>query len=132
MTRKLTVLFFSSTLLSSGQETKKYASLRHDWSGKLALLGERNRICVLLIWNSIFRSLFSTQLTHNILRNFSKKFSPTWRSFNKFTLLVTSSKTQLTGSIIIPRWRTAYCFWSKYFENQPRYEKVVKGLHIKL
>ena len=37
---------------------------------------------------------------------------------------MTSSKTQLIGSIIIPRWRTAYCFWSKYFENQPRYEKV--------
>jgi uncharacterized membrane protein YcgQ (UPF0703/DUF1980 family) len=36
----------------------------------------------LSIRNSIFRSLFSTQLTHNILRNFSKKFSPTWRSFN--------------------------------------------------
>jgi hypothetical protein len=80
--------------------------------------------------NSIFRSLFSTQLTHNILRNFSKKFSPTWRSFNKFTLLLTSSKTQLIRSIIIPRWRAAHCFWSKYFENQARYKKVVKGLHI--
>jgi hypothetical protein len=60
----------------------------------------------LSIWNSIFWSLFSTQLTRNILRNFSKKFSPTWRSFNKFTLLVTSSKTQLIRSIIIPRWQT--------------------------
>jgi sRNA-binding regulator protein Hfq len=47
-------------------------------------------------------------------------------TFNKFTLLVTSSKTQLIRSIIIPRWRTAHCFWSKYFENQARYEKVVK------
>jgi hypothetical protein len=63
----------------------------------------------LSIWNSIFRSLFSTQLTHNIL---------------------TSSKTQLIGPIIIPRWRTANCFWSKYFENQARCEKVVKGRHI--
>jgi hypothetical protein len=55
----------------------------------------------LSIWNSIFRSLVSTQLTHNILITFSKKFCPTWRSFNKFTLLVTSSKTQLIRSIII-------------------------------
>jgi hypothetical protein len=70
-----------------------------------------------------FPKSFSTQLTHNILRNFSKKFSPTWRSFNKFTLLVTSSKTQLIRSIIIPRWRTAHYFWSKYFENEARYEK---------
>jgi hypothetical protein len=66
-----------------------------------------------------YESLFSIQLTHNI--NFSKKFSPTWRSFNKFTLLVTSSNTQLIRLIIIPT-----CFWSKYFENQARYEKVVK------
>jgi hypothetical protein len=26
---------------------------------------------------------------------------------------------------IIPRWRTAHYFWSKYFENQARYEKGV-------
>jgi hypothetical protein len=54
----------------------------------------------LSIWNSIFWSLFSTQVTHNILRNVSKKFSPTWRSFNKFTLLVTSSKTQLISKYV--------------------------------
>jgi hypothetical protein len=84
----------------------------------------------LSIWNSIIRSLFSTQLTRKILRNISKKFSPTWRSCNKFTLLVTSSKTQLIRSIIIPRWRTAHCFWLKYFENQARYENVVNGLHM--
>jgi hypothetical protein len=84
---------------------------------------------IISIWNSIFRSLSSTQLTHNILRNLSKKFNPTWRNFNKFTLLLTLSKTQLIRSIIIPRWRTVYCFWSKYFENQARYEKVVKGLY---
>jgi hypothetical protein len=48
-------------------------------------------------------------------------------SFNRFTLLVNVIKIR---SIIIPRWRTAHCFLSKYFENQARYEKVVKGLHI--
>jgi hypothetical protein len=36
----------------------------------------------LSIWNSIFRSLFGTQL--DILRKCSKKFSPTWRRFNNY------------------------------------------------
>jgi hypothetical protein len=41
----------------------------------------------LSIWNSIFLSLFSTEINHNILRNFSKTFCPTWRNLKSLPCL---------------------------------------------
>ena len=93
----------------------------------------KSETCKPLVIIAEYESLFSIlnyleQQPHNSLRN----FSPPWRSFNKFTLLVASSKTQLVRAIIIYNTKMADCIHTVFGQNISKNKQGTKKLQSRV